>query len=586
MRSTPRMSEREHRSSALTGLVGLISAGTLLVACTEPLAAPIPAAHPDDPTPRRGGTLHLASIGDMRGVDPAVVGDALSFSASEIVFAGLVDYDKNAKVVPDLAERYEVAEGGSVYRFFLREGVLFHDGTEVLAEDVKRSIERSLHPSTPGPFSYLYEPIVGFEAYTTKKADHLDGVVVEGRYVVAIHLKEPDSRFLFTVALPPLRPVCRSAGDRYSDTWAPCGAGPFKILPGAWERGRNITLTRHEGYFKPGRPYLDAVAWIFNVSRSVEVYKFQDGDIDSTRELGDGDVGRFARDPRWKPYTAFDADKSVTGEFMNTEIPPFDNVEVRRAVAAAIDREHYHLIKPISLSPATQAIPPSVPGYDPTFKGQAYDYQAALEHMKRAGYPYDPATGKGGYEPVIPYYAYTQGTNVYAAQILQQELARIGLRLDLRLVNFPTFLSLAGRRKADAMSAPGWQMDYPDPSDFFDPIFASDAISDEGSFNYAFYKNPALDDLLKRAHHELDQKARYALYGEANRIVCDDAPEAFTFFFHFFVVSQPYVHDFDRHPVWSSYAGDAWIDRGAKGSGEQGPLGFNVLWPEPRRSHP
>jgi ABC-type transport system substrate-binding protein len=569
-------------------LLVALTVAVWLLGCNRPLPDPPMGDHPDDDTPRRGGTLRLASFGDMRFLDPAVVGDALSFAAAEVVFAGLVDYDKDSNVVPDLASRYEVAEGGTVYRFFLREGVVFHDGTELTAEDVKRSIERALHPDTPGPVAFLFAPILGYDAYTAKKADHLEGVVVEGRYVVAIHLKESDSRFLYMLALPPLRPVCKSAGDRYSDTWAACGAGPFKVLPGGWDRGRSLTLVRHDGYFRPGRPFLDAVTWTFNMNRATEVYRFEDGDLDSTRDLSDGDVERFLRDPRWKPFYAFEADKSVTGEFMNTEIPPFDNVEVRRAVAAGINRWNYHLIKPVSLSPATQAIPPSVPGFDPTFRGQTYDYEAALEHMRRAGFPYDPTTDKGGYEPVIPYYAYPQGTNVYGAQFLQQELAKIGLRIDIRLVNFPTFIALAGRRKTTPMSAPGWQMDYADPSDFFDPIFGSDSISDENSTNYAFYKNPRLDEILTRARRELDRKARYALYGEANRIICDDAPEAFTFFFHFFVVSQPYVHDFGKHPVWTAYAADAWIDHDTKGRGPGGAtaaLGMNVLWPArgPRR---
>jgi len=260
---------------------------------------------------------------------------------------------------------------------------------------------------------------------------------------------------------------------------------------------------------------------------------------------------------------------------MNTELPPFDNVEIRRAVAAAIDREHYRLVKPVSLLPATQLIPPSVPGYDPAFQGQRYDHDAALEHMKRAGYPFDPATGEGGWKPKIPYYAYTQGAVIFTAQVLQQELARIGLRIDIRLVNYPTFLALNNRRRTAPMGAPGWLMDYPDPSDFFDNLFASDAINDETSNNTSFYSNPRLDAILARAHEVLDPKDRYALYGEANRIVCDDAPWAFTFLTRYFDVWQPYVHGFGVHPVWTSYAADAWVDR----RGADAPRELSSLWP-------
>jgi ABC-type transport system substrate-binding protein len=104
-------------------------------------------------------------------------------------------------------------------------------------------------------------------------------------------------------------------------------------------------------------------------------------------------------------------------------------------------------------------------------------------------------------------------------------------------------------------------MDYPDPSDFFDLLYASEAITDEYSQNAAFYKNPRLDEILARARHELDTKERYRLYGEANRIVCDDAPAAFTLSFRFFAIWQPYVHGFGVHAVWASYTGDAWLDK-------------------------
>src|ERR1019366_4491597 len=104
-----------------------------------------------------GGVLRLASFGDFRGgLDPATNSDALAGGAVEMMFAGLVDYDETAHVVPDLASRYEVSDDGLTYRFFLREGSRFHDGDEVTADDVRRSIERALHPSTPNPWASAY----------------------------------------------------------------------------------------------------------------------------------------------------------------------------------------------------------------------------------------------------------------------------------------------------------------------------------------------------------------------------------------------------------------------------------------------
>jgi ABC-type transport system substrate-binding protein len=532
-----------------------------LTACGDELAAPVPAAHPEDPTPRRGGTLRLASIGDVRSLDPATVSDGLAASVLELLFAGLVDYDDAGNPVPDLAERWEVDAGGKAYRFFLRKGVLMHDGEELTADDVKRSVERALHPATPNPYASAFENIAGFAEYTEKNAPHLEGVVVEGRYVVTFRLAAPDAAFLPLMGLMALRPVCKTAGDRFSDAWAPCGAGPFRLPAGGWERGRSTTVARFDGYFRPGLPHLDAVSWEWNVNVVSERLKLERGELDALREFTQADLVRYRADPRWSRFGWFEPDRTIFAQGMNVELAPFDNVEVRRAVAAVIDRDKLCMIKPSALSPAYQLLPPSVPGYHEGAAAQRHDRAAALEHMRRAGYPFDPATRTGGYPNVIPYYVYRQGMGSFAAQILQQDLADIGLRLELRMMSYPSWLALSRRRGKVALTETGWTMDYPDPSNFFDSLFSTRAINDDDSNNTSFYRNPRLDELLRRARRELDPGARERLYEEANAILRDDAPWAFTYRARSYSVRQPYVRDLRAHPVWLQQVSGVWLDR-------------------------
>ncbi len=529
--------------------------------CSSELAAPLPGAHEGDETPRRGGTLRLASFADIRGLDPAITSDGLATPVIALLFSGLVEYDESGKLVPSLAERWDVEDGGLQVRFTLREGVRFHDGEELTADDVKRSVERALAPTTPNPAASFYEKIAGYEEYTETKSPHLAGVRVLGRYVVGFTLKEPDATFLPAMALTALRPVCRSGGERYSDGWQPCGAGPFKLMPGGWEHGRSITVVRHDGFFRPGQPYLDAVTWTYGMGIVTERFKLESGELDAIQEFSQADIVRFQSDPRWKPFGAFAPERTVYGQAMNTEMAPFDNVEIRRAVAAAIDREHFRLISPARTKTAYQVLPPSVPGYREDFPGrQRHDLAAALEHMRRAGYPYDPATGHGGYPNVVPYYAY-KGSPEYTGQLLQQDLAKIGLRIEIRVLSYPTWAAVTRRRGKAAFSEGSWQMDFPDAGDFFEPLFSGKAINDEDTSNTAFYKNARVDALLEAAHKELDPKTRTAMYDEANATVCDEAPWAFTHGARWYVVWQPYVRGYKMHPILNQHVAEVWLDR-------------------------
>jgi ABC-type transport system substrate-binding protein len=501
----------------------------------------------------------------MRNLDPAGPSDGLTQQAQHLMFAGLVDLDEHGTVVPELAERWTIEDGGRSYRFFLRAGVTMQDGAELTADDVERSVERALHPSTPNANASYFEGLTGYRAYADGKADHLAGVTVDGRYAVTFHLDAPDATFLPLMTMTTLRPVCRTAGDRYDDAWLPCGAGPFKLLPGGFQRGTSLRLVRHDGYFRAGLPYLDAVEWMLNVQPLAQRFRFEAGELDVLRELSQADQTRFATDARWRPFGSTTGDIRAYGESMNTRMPPFDNVEIRRAVAAAIDWDHVRLIKPGYVTLSGQPIPPGVPGHDPSVVEQRHDLTEALEHMRRAGYAFDPATGRGGWPDPIVYPLYAPGLLVYTAQLLQQDLAKIGLRVELRLVSWQAFLALQTRPGGAALSQANWEMDYPDPSSFFEPLFTSAAIPPAGN-NTAFYSNPRVDDLVASARRELDPVQRRALYRDAADILVDQAPWAFGYSYHEYVVHQPYVRDFAPHPLWPIEATRVWMDREESGA--------------------
>jgi ABC-type transport system substrate-binding protein len=534
MRWNPAAARRAAGAAALCAAVA---------SCSDRLAAPVRRA--SSPTPTSGGTLRLASLGDIRGLDPAGPIDAVAGEAINLLFAGLVEDGPAGEVVPGLAESWTVSEDGRAYRFTLRRGVRMHDGTELSADDVVRSVERALDPATPDPNASYFADLARTSA--------------ESPYVVLFVLKAPDATFLARLAMPTLRPTCKSAGRRYRDDWTPCGAGPFLLEPDGWKRGTSLRLVRHAGYFRPGLPHLDAVEWAYNVPALAQQFRFEDGALDVVRDLPQSGVARFLGDERWRAYGQPEQDTAIYGEAMNTRLPPFDDVEIRRAVAAAIDRDHYRLLQPGLMAPLSQALPPGLTGYDPAFEGQRHDEPAALEHMREAGFPYDPATGKGGWPEAVDYLLYDQGVVVYTAQLLQQDLARIGIRLRLEQVSYSAFLTMATDPARPGMSFASWMVDYADPSSIFDPLFASPAPG--GATNSAsFYANPRLDAILAVARRAPDAGERARLYREANTIVCDDAPWAFTFVRHFYDIYEPYVHGLGPSPVLGRDVSRVWLD--------------------------
>ncbi len=252
----------------------LIAAAALLLlsVVTPGAVAPPLAREPahDVPAPRRH-----AAAGEHAQPPHARSGAGLrrdTRAIEELTFARLVGWDTDGHLMPDLARTFTVSPDGLRYDFELREGAFFHDGKPVTARDVKRSFERLLHPKTPSPGASMYAAIAGFEAFHGGKAPDLAGVTVQGERLVSIALDKPDAAFLSKLTLAFAAPVCASAGayaDAH-DSALPCGAGPFRIE--AWDTDKGVRLVRHEGFYAPGRPYLDGVTWTVNVPPTSQRY--------------------------------------------------------------------------------------------------------------------------------------------------------------------------------------------------------------------------------------------------------------------------------------------------------------------------
>ena len=525
--------------------------------CKEPYKVPrfSGAGHT---TPQRGGTFRFAFDADLRSLDPAQAYDELSTAVVRHLYDGLLDYNERGEIVPQLAESFTQSTDGRTYTFILRENLVFSNGMTLDAPAVQRSLERMLNPrKVPCPGTSFYHLIDGVDEFQNATIPHIRGIVVLNPRTIQFRLTQADQTFLNAMAMPFASPIPVSVVDQIgNDEFSrnPIGSGPFVLE--RWEAGSRVVLRRNPRYWDPTRPYLDRIVLELSLARHLQFMRFQRADIDHGHNytLNTADYLMLTERPAWAPYLSREPDISMYGLAINCEFPPFNNVHLRRAIAYAIDRDSIARSRNYRIVPLGGLYPPGLPGYDAHLPGaHTYDLPRAREEMRLAGY----ANGL----PEEQEFWLTEGdAGVMYGQLLQADLARIGIRIRLRFASFPVFLDTTQRRHAVGLSFGGWNMDYPDPANFIETLFHSRNIADEHAQNQSFYSNPAMDALLDRARIEPDRAARIRMYQEAERMLVADAPWAFLFAATRIEVEQPYVHRGARSAVYPHDFRNTWLD--------------------------
>jgi ABC-type dipeptide/oligopeptide/nickel transport system permease subunit/ABC-type transport system substrate-binding protein len=544
------------RARFAVDLLVLCSAVALL-GFAEPERAQAPAAATDEGQPRRGGVLRVATSVGINTLDPAVAYDEASRTVNDLVFARLVTFDADGGLVGELAKDYQALDGGKRFRFVLRKGLRFHDGARLGAADVKRSLERMLHPDTPSGGSSLYKKISGYADYKARKAKELTGVTVIDEHTLEIALDSSDATFVSLMTMGFAAPVCPSSGARVDPKVAilPCGAGPFVVKE--MTVGQRIVLERFDSYHEQGLPHLDRIEWLLNVPARSQRYRFEAGELDMVTELTGIDSARYAVDNAWERHRAWHTGSVVEGFFLNTEMPPLDNRHIRRAIYLAVDGSILSKIH-VGVVDADRVIPASVPGPPRDKPMRQHDLTAALREMDLAGYRYDPASGEGGYPQPIDCMTVPDTFPQSSAEVVQQQLARIGIRIRLRLVAYATWLQLVTQRGQVAMGWRGWGADYPDPASFFESTLVSSAIRENGGWNLSFFANAELDGVVAKARGETDTAARMALYQRAEEIVRSEAPFIPLWSSRKLHIWHPHVRDYRPHPILGMRLREVW----------------------------
>jgi ABC-type transport system substrate-binding protein len=465
---------------------------TLLIASAAALAliASTPAALAQNP--KQGGSAVVTFNNDLTTLDPQVGYDWQNWSVIKSIFDGLMDYKPGTTdLEPDLAESYTVSDDGLTYTFKLRDGVKFHNGRAMTPADVKYSLERAVNPATQSPGGGYFSAIEGYDDLAGGKATELSGVRVVDDKTVSFKLTRPDATFLHLMAINFAYIVPKEEVEKAGTDWGkkPVGTGAFKFVE--WVPGQRIVLERNKDYYRKGVPYLDKLTFEFGQDPTVAILRLKNGEVDI---IGDGippaQFTEIMADPANKELIA-EGDQLHTGYVtMNVTQPPFDNLKVRQAVNMAINKDRIVRLINNRGVPAVQPLPPAMPGYNKDNKGYAYDPDGAKKLLAEAGQP----------EITTEIYAMNVDPNPRIAQAIQQDLAAVGIKAEIRSLAQAEVIAAGGSGKAPMIWSGGmaWIADFPDPANFYYGILGC-AGAVEGGWNWAKYCNKQLDTRAENA---------------------------------------------------------------------------------------
>lgn len=500
----------------------LRAAGVLALAAACAPAAPGPAA----PQSRRGGTLRLGLDVDADSLDPRLTRNTSGFRIRELAFAGLVAIEKDYTPVPYAAEKWENPDDRT-WVFTLRQGVKFHDGTELTAEDVKYTFETILDEKFNSPSRAFYTPI--------------DKVEAVDKRTVRFTLKTPFGPFL---SFMDMGIVPKAAAEKLGKDFGtkPVGAGPFKV--DNWISGNKVELSAHDDFFQ-GRANLDRMVASVVPDNSARVVALESGDLDFVQSpLSPQDVARVESAGKLKVERTPAAGYTYVN--LNTADPILADKRVRQAISHLVNKKQ--IIETIYKGIGQVANGPIVPGmwaYSADVPSYAYDPERAKRLLDEAGWKSGPdgVRAKEGKRLELSVSTHSEDPDRrQLIQVLQSELQRIGVDAKTGTAAFPAFFQDVQDGKYQ-VAVIGW-LNLSDPDR---ATFRQFTIG--GPANYGKYRNEAVDKLLKDARATNDRAKAKQLYADAVKQIVDDAPYVFVQVQEYIAMYAPKVQGYAINPV-------------------------------------
>jgi peptide/nickel transport system substrate-binding protein len=487
-------------------------------------------------------TLTFVWDADTDRLDPPAMTAQEGFMADTAMYEGLVKYKSGGTdVEPALAESWDIAPDGKSVVFHIRKGVKFHDGSDLNAQAVAFSFDRSINKDNP-----LYQDAQGdyggFPFIDTYIGNVVSKVEATGDMDVTFTLKDRYSPLLSNLSIPPgfvmsmqqLKKVGKGIND------APVGTGPFKFVE--WVKNDHITVEAFDGYWGT-KPKLQRIVFQTVPEPSVRALKIQRGEADVAWPIDPKDVaslkGQTDTDVLEQPGL------NVSYADFNLQQAEWQNKSFRQALNYAVNKQELadSLYSGAGV-PEQGVLPPTSWGFDADIKGYPFDPDKARQLLKDSGYD--------GHTLTLWAYTVARGYNPQGsklAEAIQQYWQDIGVNSEIKTEEWAQFR--ADRRAGKfGVELNGWQADTGDPDNFLNVFFLTD---NKGATNTSFYSVPEIDQLLNQADQETDQAKRKALFNQAEARIVDDAPWVFLTHMKQQVAIRKRVQNFVMQPTYIYY---------------------------------
>jgi peptide/nickel transport system substrate-binding protein len=466
--------------------------------------------------PVQGDAFITASIGEPVNLIPLFASDSASAEISRLIFNGLVKYDKDLKLVGDLASSWEVLEGGLRIVFRLKKDVRWQDGAPLTAQDVQFTFQKLTDPQIPSPYAGDFEKVSSFKI--------LDSHTIEVLY------KEPFSPGLASWSMGILPKHLLSGENLLVSDFSrkPVGTGPYLLRQ--WKAGESLRLTANELYFE-GRPHIDRVIYRVIPDQSTIFLELLTENLDSLgltplqhqKQTG----SRFFKE-RYRKFRYPSPSYTYLG--YNLKNPLFADKKVRQAIGMAINKKEIIDVTLFGLGRvATGPFLPTSWAYNPQVRESVFDPARAKILLEEAGWR--DSDGDGWLDKDGKKFSFTILTNhghdqrKMACEMIGHYLKNIGIEVKIQVVEWATFLKeFVDKRKFEAVLL-AWQLS-PEP-DIFDLFHSS--RTHPGEFNFVSYANPQVDRLLEEGRRVFGEKERAAVYHQAHEIL--SAEEVYTFLY-------------------------------------------------------